>query len=241
MIGAVVIVVGVATLWEDELTGWFGRTASDIAQFTKQHGQLGAALLLYAEESGVPLPMPGDVFVMYSGHRAGRDAVALLLTGAGLVLAVVLGATNLYLLARTLGRAALQGRLGAAIHVTPKTLARGERAFRRWGPLALIFGRHVPGFRIPITVAAGVLRVSYPLFAACIAVSSAVWVAIFMAVGLTIGNRVGEYARAHRHSYLFFIAFPVAVILAYVALRVVARVRSGRQAGGSVDPEGVRE
>src|SRR5204862_76528 len=44
-------------------------------------------------------------------------------------------------------------------------LAKAEVWFKRYGVLAIIFGRHIPGFRIPITVACGAFRIPYPVFA----------------------------------------------------------------------------
>jgi membrane protein DedA with SNARE-associated domain len=170
---------------------------------------LKALALLYVEESGLPLFLPGDVLVIYAGHRAAGDPVALAVAWLVAVLAVTLGATNLYLLARWLGRKLLSGRLGLMLHVTPERLDRAERAFRRWGPWALIFGRHVPGGRIPITIAAGILEVPYPLFAVCIAVSSGIWAAAWLAAGVAFGDQVA--AVLDRYNFLGYIAVGVAV------------------------------
>lgn len=171
---------------------------------------LKALALLYVEESGVPLFLPGDVLVIYAGHRAAGDPVALVVAWLFSVLAVTLGATNLYLLARWLGRRLLTGRLGRMLHVTPERLDRAEHAFRRWGPWALIFGRHVPGGRIPITVAAGILGISYPLFAGCIALSSGIWAAAWLAAGVAFGDRVA--AVLDRYDFLGYLAIGVVVV-----------------------------
>src|ERR1700674_825970 len=56
--------------------------------------------LLYLEESGVPLPAPGDVFVMYVGAHVPRNFASWMIAWIGLVAVVVLGATNLYLISR---------------------------------------------------------------------------------------------------------------------------------------------
>jgi hypothetical protein len=50
--------------------------------------------LLYLEESGVPLPAPGDVFVMYVGARVPRSLGSSVLARVGLIGVVVLGATT---------------------------------------------------------------------------------------------------------------------------------------------------
>jgi membrane protein DedA with SNARE-associated domain len=171
---------------------------------------LRALALLYVEESGIPIFVPGDVLVIYAGHRMAADPVGLVAAWLTAVLAVTFGASNLYLLARWLGRRLLSGRLGLMLHVTPERLDRAERAFGRWGPWALIFGRHVPGGRIPITVAAGVLEVSYPLFAGCVALSSAIWAGGWLAAGVVFGDEVA--AVLDRYDFLGYLAVGLLVV-----------------------------
>jgi hypothetical protein len=50
--------------------------------------------LLYLEESGVPLPAPGDVFVMYVGARVPRRLGSSVLAWVDLIGVVVVGATT---------------------------------------------------------------------------------------------------------------------------------------------------
>ncbi|MGH7922410.1 MAG: hypothetical protein ACREQM_21095 [Candidatus Dormibacteraceae bacterium] len=70
---------------------------------------------LYAEESGVPLPVPA------------------LAAWCGLEIAVVGGAINRYLLSRHFGRHLLEGWVGALRHLAPGRLEPVERWSRRWG------------------------------------------------------------------------------------------------------------
>ena len=70
----------------------------------RSYGFLAGFGLLYAEESGVPLPAPGDVFVLYVGAHVPRNLVAWVSAWLGLILAVVLGATNLFFISRRFGR-----------------------------------------------------------------------------------------------------------------------------------------
>ena len=194
-----------------------------LAGFLRQHGGKAAILLLYLEESGIPAPMPGDVLVSYIGLRS-HGALAWIASWLAIIIAVALGATNLYLVARRWGRPLVEGRLGNAFHLTPQALLRAERSFARWGPFALILGRHIPGARIPITIAAGILRVRYSLFLACVGVSTAIWAAIFMVIGDVVGKQVAGIMRAHPVAYLMIPAL-VLVMCGYVCVRLL-RYRS---------------
>ena len=190
-----------------------------LAGFLRQHGGKAAILLLYIEESGIPVPMPGDVLVSYVGLRS-HGLLAWIASWLAIITAVALGATNLYLVARRWGRPLVEGRLGNAFHLTPQKLHRAERSFARWGPFALIFGRHIPGARVPITIAAGILRVSYPLFMGCVVVSTSIWAAIFMVIGDVIGNQVAAIVHAHPVAYLLIPAL-VLIMCGYVSLRLL--------------------
>lgn len=215
---AVLFVLLALAVWEGDLPEAFGEASLTALAWLQQHGPVAAVFALYVEESGVPLLLPGDVFVMYIGRHA-SGPLGWLAAWLAVIAAVVLGATNLYWIARKWGRGVLGSRLGRAVHLTPERVARAERWFARYGAWALIFGRHVPGFRVPITIAAGTLQVRYPVFAASVAVSTATWAAFFLFIGISFGGRVADFLGAHRLNYVI-----VPVVLALLALVYVARV-----------------
>jgi membrane protein DedA with SNARE-associated domain len=175
--------------------------------------------LLYLEESGIPLPAPGDVFVMYVGAHVPRNLAAWLTAWLGLIGVVVLGATNLFFISKRYGRRLAEGRFGEVVHLSPERLAQAERWFKRYGVVAIIFGRHIPGFRVPITVAAGVLKVRYPVFAASVAVSTAIWAGIVMVIGINYGPRMEAFLNVHRVTYWIW-AGVVLVMIGVIVYRV---------------------
>jgi membrane protein DedA with SNARE-associated domain len=230
---AVWLPVGILTLAVLALAAWlldghfeeFWAGSGGLARsFVGRFGPPASLALLYIEESGIPLPVPGDVYVAYLGHIAGSP-IRWLAAWLGIVLAVVGGASNLYLVSRRWGRRLTHGRLGAAVHLTPDRLATAERWFARWGALAIIFGRHIPGFRIPITVGVGIFGVPYRTFAACVAVSTGSWAAIWLWLGAHFGARIGHFMGLHRWTF----ALAGLVILAIVVSAIVRVVRAGEE------------
>jgi len=199
---------------------WNMSAVADAARdFLRQHGPLAAVGLLYLEESGVPMPVPGDFFVMYLGHREAGDWMSGILAWLALTIAVVLGSTNLYWISRRWGRRLVAGRAGAMLHLTPGRIERAERWFGRWGPWALIIGRHIPGCRVPITVAAGSFNVSFRTFALCVGISTITWSAIF----LLIGNLLGEHAQAFMDGHQTATPMIFAAILAVGVVYLMGR------------------
>jgi membrane protein DedA with SNARE-associated domain len=196
--------------------------------------------LLYLEESGIPFPAPGDSFLVYAGHHVVHHPptphwplflFAWLLATA----AVVAGASNLYLAARLIGPRLARGRVGVLLHLSEARLEWAERAFRRWGPIALIVGRHVPGARIPITVAAGVLRVPYSLFALCVTVSTATWAAGWLLAGVVFGDAILRLIEQFRPYFLTGVAVLVVAFVGYMTCRLIT-VRPPPSTHGPVPP-----
>ena len=208
-----------------------GRTLRD---FMRQNSYLPGFALLYLEESGVPLPAPGDVFVMYVGTRVPHHLAAWIAAWFGLILAVVLGATNLYLLSRRWGRRLAESQYAEYVHLSHERLIKAEAWFKRYGVLAIIFGRHIPGFRIPITVACGVFRVPYRVFAPCVAVSTAIWAGVVLTLGVLYGPHLEALLRAHTSLYFVWGALVLALVVS-VFIRQRLRARQAARLAATVE------
>jgi membrane protein DedA with SNARE-associated domain len=215
---AALVLVGVAVfivlaLIYGDLPEFFRVGGRTMRQLLARNPYLPGFALLYIEESGVPLPAPGDVFVMYVGTRVPHNWVAWIMAWAGLVLAVTLGATNLFLLSRRFGRRLIESSFGEYIHLSPERIARADAWFKKYGVLAIIFGRHIPGFRIPITVVSGTFGVSYRVFAPSVAVSTAIWAGVVLTIGINYGPRLENLLRAHTQLYFVWAAFVLLLVL----------------------------
>ena len=225
-VGLVVLaaVIVLALLYGDlpEIWRFGGRMLREIY---RNNAYLPGFAALYLEESGVPLPAPGDVFVMYVGIHVPHNLVAWIAAWLGLIAAVVLGATNLFLISRRWGRRLAESSVAEYVHLSHERLMRAERWFRRYGVLAIIFGRHIPGFRIPITVAAGVFQIPYRVFAPSVAVSTAIWAGVVLIIGVNYGPHLAELLRAHSFLYFTWGAIVVGLILTIFVRQQLRRWR----------------
>jgi membrane-associated protein len=221
---ALAVLVVLALLYGDLPEVWrFGGRM--LGEFYRNNAYLPGFAALYVEESGVPLPAPGDVFVMYVGIHVPHHLVAWIAAWLGLIVAVLLGATNLYLISRKYGRQLAESSVAEYFHLSHERLVRAERWFRRYGVLAIIFGRHIPGFRIPITVAAGVFQVPYRVFAPSVAVSTAIWAGVVLTIGIKYGPHLAELLRAHSFLYFAWGAIVVGLVLSIFIRRQLRRRR----------------
>jgi membrane protein DedA with SNARE-associated domain len=223
IIGGILLLIAViVAMWllvEHDASGELPQTDESIADILRRDGYLVGFVLIYIEESGLPLFIPGDAFLLYVGHRLPHNFPVLFAAWLGFTLAVTLGATNLYLLSRRYGRRLLEHRIARFLELTPSRLDRAEAWFARWGPWTLIFGRHIPGFRVPLTVAAGVLKLRYRIFAISVAVSSAAWAGVFLLLGVLFGDSIERSIRSSPLAYGGVAAVIVVVIVAFAFLR----------------------
>jgi membrane protein DedA with SNARE-associated domain len=235
----VVIVLGVVVLalLYGDLPEVLRASGIRLREFYRHASFAPGFALLYIEESGIPLPAPGDVFVMYVGIHIPHHWSAWIAAWLGLILAVVLGATNLFLISRKYGRRLAESSLAEYVHLSHERLERAEHWFRRYGVLAIIFGRHIPGFRIPITVASGVFRVPYRVFAPSVAVSTAIWAGVVLIIGINFGPHLANLLRLHSFLYFVWGLLVVGLVLSiFIRQRLrAARVRSPAPAGGEAD------
>ena len=196
-------------------------------------GSLAALLALYLEESGLPVPVAGDLLVLYLGSHFAHSLLNLVLVWLVLTAVVVAGSSNLYLLARRFGRPLLEHRLAPLLHLTPRRIDRAEGWFGRWGPLAVIVGRHVFGMRIPVTIAAGIFEMPYRSFAPSVAISTAIWSGAWLWLGARYGASVTGFLTHHRWAYL--LGFTTFLILAASAAIKLLVGRSQRAAEGRAE------
>jgi membrane protein DedA with SNARE-associated domain len=219
----------VMAIWEGDVPELFQDTFSGLRSFFSQHTYLPGYGLLYIEESGIPLPAPGDVFVMYVGVHIPHNIAAWLAAWLGLILVVVLGASNLYLVSRRFGTRLVQSQFAEYVHLSPERLETAERWFKRYGVLAIIFGRHIPGFRVPITIASGVFRVPYRVFAPSVAVSTAIWAGVMLTLGVTLGPRLAVLLRAHGEVYFIWAGIVLFIVVGMYLRQRRRNAEAGRR------------
>ena len=185
-----------------------------------EHSDLALFLLLFMEESGIPLPLPGDLVMLLAGVRAAEGKSVAVLSLAIMEAATLLGSTILYTLARRGGRPMLY-RYGKFLHLELDKLERAEDFLRRHGPLAIVLGRVIPGLRIPTSLAAGVFGVPYPVFLPALAIGSFAYILFYFLLGYFFGPNVLR-AIEGPHFQLRFVWLLLgmgAVVAAYVAIR----------------------
>jgi membrane protein DedA with SNARE-associated domain len=189
----------------------------------------GLFAVILAEEAGVPLPLPGDLFIAAMGFLAHADRAAFAPTAATVTLATVLGATVLYLVSLHAGRPLLV-RVARRFGYTEEREARLERWLDRRGALAVVVGRLIPGLRIVMTVVAGALRLRQATFVLGTFVAGMIWATIYFWLGFALGAGYERLAGRVRLEELWPFALSGAALLAAFVLAWRARRRAAATA-----------
>ncbi|MDP9325709.1 MAG: DedA family protein [Candidatus Dormibacteraeota bacterium] len=163
-----------------------------ITQQIYAHKALAVFGVIALEEVGIPVPLPGDAFIAFAGHLVARRALDPVSAFLAVVLGAMIGSSVLYWLARIYGQPFVK-RYGPYMHVKQKRIDRLERWFKRWGPLAVVIGRHIPGLRIVLSLCAGLFGVSYPVFVSSVALSASLWAGMFLVIGFYLSGQIGPY------------------------------------------------
>ena len=137
------------------------------------------------------MPIPGDVFI--------ATVAALPNSNYFLVVAVVMtatltGSTILFTLARKIGNKLLI-KFGKYIKVTPQKVKKIEKWFEKYGGLAIVIGRLIPGLRIITPIVAGTFEVSYKTFWAYTALAAFIWANIYFVIGKFFGDLAESFLR----------------------------------------------
>lgn len=67
--------------------------------------------------------------------------------------------------------------------ISPANLSGLEEKFTRWGALTVFLGRHIVGFRAPIFLVSGVMRVSPTKFLIADGLSAVITITITLSLG----------------------------------------------------------
>ena len=181
--------------------------------FLVHQSYLAPIILLVLEEMGVPLPF-ADIVIAYTGYQVAVGRIPYVSAYLILLLADVAGATILYLIARRYGKKIIE-KFGHFIDLDLEKLDSFEGFFRKYGPIAIIIGRHIYGFKVPITLFSGISKMRYLTFCLSVIISDSFWITFYLQIGKKLGPRTIRLFTVYHfnHWYYLFLLVPLALAL----------------------------
>jgi membrane protein DedA with SNARE-associated domain len=166
-----------------ELPGVFG----SVAPFLEQYGYLAIALVLLADNLGIPLP--GEAVLATGAVFAGTGRLDLGLVAGVAFVAAVVGGNGGYAVGRYGGHPLVM-RVGRRIGLTPPRLARVERFFEQQGVKVVLVSRFVPLLRQFYAVVAGTSEMPWWRFLLANVAGAALWIGFWTTVGYHAGDHL---------------------------------------------------
>jgi membrane protein DedA with SNARE-associated domain len=166
---------------------FFREFADALLAFSRDHLYVALFLLLFIEEAGIPLPVPGDTIILLAGAEVSNGQASAPTVVSLVVTATLCGSSILYWVSRLGGMAVLR-RLCRLAHIRDERVEGVGRWLRRHTGPVIVFGRLTPGFRTVTSMAAGTFSVSYFPFLVYTAVSATLWAALYLVLGATISD-----------------------------------------------------
>lgn len=160
-------------------------------EYVVEHlGAWGVALLMLLEN--VFPPLPSEVVMPWAGYAVSQgilSATAALLAG---IVGSFAGAYVWFWAARQVGRERLRRwvrRHGAWLTLSVHDVQQTEAWFERWGGMAVLLCRMIPGIRTLISIPAGLANMSQARFCLYTAIGTVAWTSLLLGLGWWLADR----------------------------------------------------
>jgi membrane protein DedA with SNARE-associated domain len=186
------------------------------------HGIVAIVLfcgLLFAEETGLPLPLPGELMLIAAGVLIGTGGLDPWLFPPLAYASCLAGEFTGYSWARLVGTDGLR-RLAERIH-QERRVDRVASRLRAAGPKEIAISRLLPGLRIYTTLVVGAAGVSRNRFLIGVAPATAVWLTFFLVLGIVVGAPAEAFLGQLEGLVLQGGVLIVVGVAGYVAIRSV--------------------
>ena len=178
--------------------------------FVSDYGYLAVFLLVFAQEIGVPNPVPNELVLLFAGALTVIGGLNFWLTFLTAVAADVLGTTILFSVFYFFEHYIME-KISKWKGINEK-LNRIKESILRRGQWGIFLGRMMPYIRGYVSVAAGILNIPYKTFLPMAVLPAIIWTGGYVTLGHFLGTkweRVAEFI--HAYQWILFVAIVVGV------------------------------
>ena len=214
------------------MTNWNELTAG-LTRMLDMYGLIAIFAVMLLKETGVPVPIPGDLIMLGAASQAATGKFAVWQAFGVILVAMVAGGWVQYWLVGRLGRSFLY-RFGRYIGLNQDRLDRAADAVRRGGAVTVGLSLTTPGLRIATVPACGLAQLPQRSFLPGLVAGSGAFLALHFVLGYLGGSIIG----AAQGSWPAFLgAFLVIGLAGWLLLR--RRARGSQQGAASATLEGL--
>ena len=196
-----------------------------------QYGLVAIFVLLLVKSVGVPVPIPADVIILTAAAWAAGGKLILWQAVLAILLALVLGGTVQYVLARGPGRNLLY-RFGRYIGLTQARLDAASVRVKKGGAFGVGLAILVPGVRGVAIAASGLAAVPLRTFLPGLVLGSSLFLALHVFLGFLGGSLLSAVGSVVPSAGILLV---VLLLLAAVFLLWLVAYRRQKEARGELD------
>ncbi|MGF1537964.1 MAG: DedA family protein [Elainellaceae cyanobacterium] len=199
-------------------------------------GYFGIAFLMFLEN--VIPPIPSEVIMPLAGFSVAQGKLGLVGVLVAGTVGSVAGALPWYWLGRSLGTDRLKrlvDNYGKIVGLSAKDVDKSRQWFNRYGSIAVLVGRLIPGVRTYISVPAGLEEMAFAPFLLYSTLGTAVWIGFLTAAGYFLGQNytvIGQYLGPIGKVVTIGLAI---AFIAFILRRALGRSRRSKSSDSSSD------
>jgi membrane protein DedA with SNARE-associated domain len=190
--------------------------------------------------TGCGLPLPEEVPIVAAGVFSANGRLDWRLALASCIFGAIAGDSAMYLLGRYFGRNLLKDHPWWCGFMTPQREAKVEHMIRQHGIKMLFGARFLPGLRMPIYIASGILKMPYARFLIADTIGATIVVGTCFGLGYYFGPQITQVIHnAEEWAVITVVAAAVVVGAIYYFWRrhrLIAEAQSEFAANDSTQP-----
>lgn len=181
--------------------------------------QYGLALVfanVLIQQMGLPVPVVPTLIL--AGASAGNGNLSAAAIFAVAFAACAVSDATWYAAGRLYGRRVL--KLLCRISLSPDScMHQSESQFRRWGRIALVLAKFVPGLSMITPSLAGAMRLNWPLFALLDGLGAAIWTGSTIGLGMLLHQEIGRLVAPLQQLEPVAIGFIATLLAGYISMK----------------------
>ena len=169
-----------------------------------------------------------DLSSVSAGVLASHGVIPFWVGALACFLGIWFGDLGLYWLGRLGGRRLIR-KFPFNWWISERRLEQGEQLFERHGGKLIFTSRFLPGSRVPVYVASGILGFPFSRFALFMAVACAIWTPLLVGFSMKLGDVLLEWLAVYEKAAWIGFVLVVAIVWLVIQILEYTLTHSGRR------------
>jgi membrane protein DedA with SNARE-associated domain len=195
----------------------------ELIDFINNYGYLAIFLVIFAQEIGMPIPVPNEIVLLFIGYLSLNGILYLPFVIMVAIFADFMGASALYLLFYFFGTYLLKHK-PRWLHLPQNRINSVSERITKKGHVAIYFCRFTPFVRGIVSIITGMMHMKPRKYLPITFITAAIWSTIFVIAGRMLGPyfKYEEYNAGNLH-FVILISVIIIILIAGIILHIRKR------------------